>query len=116
MKRSLWVSYGILILGAAWFALMVSGVLGSWALQASKIVPSWLVMLAVMAIPLLVVLCTLDFLPDLRVRVVALVLLLVSVPMLPFAFDAHPFLATLIGFGTLLEILYPSDQPSLALI
>ncbi len=103
MRRSLWVAYGILILGGVWFALMVSGVLRSWALHASKIVPSWLVMVAALATPLLVMLCSLDFLPDLRVRVVALVLLLVSVPMLPFAFDAHPFLVTLIGLGTLLE-------------
>ncbi len=104
MRKSLWVAYGILLLGGAWFALMVSGVLRSWALHASKVVPSWLLMVAIVATPLLVALCSLDFLPDLRVRVVALVLLLVSVPMLPIAFDAHPFLVTVIGFGILLEV------------
>ncbi len=103
MRRSLWVSYGILILGGAWFALMVSGILRSWALQASKIAPSWLVMAAVLVTPLLVVLSSLDFLSDLKVRVVALILLLVSVPMLPFAFDAHPVVVTVVGFVILLE-------------
>ena len=82
---------------------MVSGILRSWALQASKIAPSWLELTAVLAIPILVVLCSLDFLPDLRIRVVALILPLVSVPMQPFAFDAHPFLVAIIGFVTLLE-------------
>jgi hypothetical protein len=103
MKRSPWVAYGILILGGIWFALMVGGVLRSWALGASKIIPSWLVLSAVLATPFLVALCSLDFSADLRVRLVALVLLLVSVPLLPFAFDTHPHLVTFIGFGTLLE-------------
>jgi hypothetical protein len=103
MRHGLSVAYGILILGGVWFALMVSGVLRSWALDVSKIVPSWLVLIAVLATPFLAALCSLDFVSDLRARVVALVLLLVSVPLLPLAFDAHPLLVTLIGFGTLLE-------------
>src|ERR1700730_11651394 len=103
MRHGLSVAYGILILGGVWFALMVSGVLRSWALDVSKIVPSWLVLIAVLATPFLAALCSLDFVSDLRARAVALVLLLVSVPLLPSAFDAHPLLVTLIGFGPLLE-------------
>ena len=101
--RSTRVAYGILILGGLWFALMVSGVLRSWALAVSKIVPSWFVLIAVLATPFLLALCSLDFQLDLRVRTIALVLLLVFVPLLPLAFDNHPLLVTSLVVATVIE-------------
>jgi hypothetical protein len=103
VRRTLWIAYGILIVGGAWFALMVSGVLGSWALHASKVIPAWLLLAGILAIPPLMALCTLDLLTNLRVRIVALALLLAFVPTLPLAFDAHPILVTLVGFGIAIE-------------
>src|SRR5258708_1255739 len=101
--RSTRVAYGILSFGGLWFALMVSGVLRSWALAVSKIVPSWFVLIAVLATPFLLALCSLDFQLDLRVRTIALVLLLVFVPLLPLAFDNHPLLVTSLVVATVIE-------------
>ena len=104
MTRRPWLAYGILIAGCAWFILMASGLLRHWAQHVSLSLPHWLVLTAVLGTPVLAALCTINLGLDIRARAVALLLLLVSVPLLPFAFDSHPLLVTAIVFGTLLEV------------
>lgn len=99
----LWVPYAILLVLGVWFILAVTGVLRSWSLGASKILPGWAILTAALTVPILGALCALHSLLQLKGRVVAIILLLVTVPMLPVAFDTHPVLITFVVFATVLE-------------
>jgi len=97
MKHGLWVAYGVLLAGAVWLALTVSGKLGGWARDLSGHLPPLVILTAALAIPVLAALCSLHLRMDWRVRIALFLLLLACVPFLSIAFDSHPVVVVVVG-------------------
>ncbi len=103
MKQSLWVAFGVLLAGAVWLALTVSGKLGGWAKGLSRHLPPSLILTAILVIPVLAALCSLHLRMDWKVRIGLFLLLLACVPFLPIAFDSHPVIVVVVGVIFMVE-------------
>ena len=103
LRRGTWIAYGILCLGAIWLLLTASGSLKSLAGRIAPAVPPWVLLVAVVGIPLLGALCSLDLNIDWKIRIAALVTLLICVPLLPLAFNSHPLLVLIVSFTVFAE-------------
>jgi cytochrome bd-type quinol oxidase subunit 2 len=97
MKRGFLFACAVLLAGAIWLALTMSGQLGEWAKSFSARIPPVLVLTAVFAIPILAALCSLHLKIDWKLRIGLFVLLLVCVPLLPIAFEGHPAVVALVA-------------------
>jgi cytochrome bd-type quinol oxidase subunit 2 len=103
MKRGLWVAYAVLLLGAVWLALTMSGALVGWAQRLAGRMPPLVTLIATLAIPVLAALCSLRLRIDWRVRIALLLVLLACVPLLPLAFNSHPVVVILVTITFIVE-------------
>jgi len=101
--KGLRVAYGVLLLGAIWLALTASGKLGGWAKSLSGFLPPLVLLTAILAIPVLAALCSLDLQIDWRARIVLLLVLLACVPLIPVAFESHPLVAVMVVVILMIE-------------
>jgi hypothetical protein len=97
MKRGLLIAFAVLLLGAIWLVLAMSGEFGAWAKGISARIPPPLVLTAICAIPILAALCSLHLKINWKFRIALLILLLVCVPLLPVAFEGHPTTVALVA-------------------
>lgn len=97
MKRGLLIACAVLLLGAIWLALTISGQLGVWAKGISARIPPFLVLISIFAIPILAALCSLHLQINWKLRIALFILLLVCVPLLPVAFESHPAVVALVA-------------------
>jgi len=96
VKQGLWVAYGVLLLGAGWLALAVTGKLGGWANHLGRHLPPLLMLVATLAIPVLAALCSLHLQIDWKIRLALLVLLVTCVPLLTVVFNTHPVVTVVV--------------------
>jgi hypothetical protein len=96
LKSGLRIAYAVLFLGAVWLVLTVSGELGVGAQRLVQHLPPPLLLTAALAIPVLAALSSLHIKIDLRIRIASLLVLLICVPLLPFAFNSHPIVVVVV--------------------
>jgi hypothetical protein len=103
MTTKAFIPIGILLLGSVWLVLTMSGTIGSMASHAIEPIPYWLIEIGIFVTPFLCILCSLHLGFNWKVRLGALVTLLVCVPLLPFGFNKHPVLVTMVASIMFLE-------------